>query len=116
MQNGSTLREIYENLITDEDFHPLILLETRSCHNLYTMVAEGICCSVIPISYAQHNDNVAYFSIKQKTVWEVCASYKKGTYLSNPTKYLVKIASDYWVNKLIHPNIQPSIKNHIETK
>jgi len=98
MQKGSTLREIYDNLTT-EDFNPLILLETRSCHNLYHMVAEGICCSIIPFAYAQHSSNVAYFLIKQKPVWDVCASYKKGTYLSNPAKDLIKIASDYWSNK-----------------
>jgi len=98
MQKGSTLREIYDNLKT-EDFNPFILLETRSCHNLYHMVAEGICCSIIPFAYAQHSSNVAYFLIKQKPVWDVCASYKKGTYLSNPAKDLIKIARDYWSNK-----------------
>jgi len=63
------------------------------------MVAEGICCSIIPFAYAQHSSNVAYFLIKQKPVWDVCASYKKGTYLSNPAKDLIKIARDYWSNK-----------------
>ncbi|WP_144552924.1 LysR family transcriptional regulator [Bacillus sp. X1(2014)] len=101
MQTGSTLREIYENLTADEDFNPNILLETRSGHNLYHMVAEGICCSIIPMAYAQYNPNVSYFFIKQKPVWEVCASYKKGTYLSNPAKDLIKIASEYWSNKLM---------------
>ncbi|PLS08344.1 LysR family transcriptional regulator [Neobacillus cucumis] len=102
MQKGSTLREIYDHLSTDEDFNPNILLETRSGHNLYNMVAEGICCSIIPMAYAQPNSNVSYFLIKQKPVWEVCASYKKGTYLSNPAKELIKIASDYWSNRLKH--------------
>ncbi|MEH7086240.1 LysR family transcriptional regulator [Neobacillus drentensis] len=100
IQTGSTLREIYENLTADEDFNPNILLETRSGQNLYHMVAEGICCSIIPMAYAQYNPNVSYFLIKQKPVWEVCASYKKGTYLSNPAKELIKIASEYWSNKL----------------
>lgn len=100
MQKGSTLREIYDNLTADMDFHPHILLETRSCHNLYHMAAEGICCSVIPITYAKPNANVAYFSIEQRPVWEICTSYKKGTYLSNPAKDLINIARDYWSNRL----------------
>ncbi|ULT54911.1 LysR family transcriptional regulator [Neobacillus drentensis] len=100
MQKGSTLREIYDYLTADEDFNPSILLETRSCHTLYQMVAEGICCSIIPMAYAQPNSNVSYFVIKQKPVWEVCASYKKGTYLSNPAKDLIGIASSYWSKKL----------------
>ena len=103
MQKGSTLREIYDNLTTSEDFNPYILLETRSCHNLYNMVAEGICCSIIPIAYAKQNSNVAYFLIKQKPVWEICASYKKGTYLSNPARDFIKIAGNYWSTKLNHP-------------
>jgi DNA-binding transcriptional LysR family regulator len=100
MQKGSTLREIYDNLIAQEDVNPNILLETRSCHNLYHMVAEGICCSVIPIAYAKDSSNVSYFSIKQKPVWEVCASYKKGSYLSKVAKDLIKIATDYWSKKM----------------
>lgn len=100
MQKGSTLREIYDRLLADLHFNPHILLETRSCHNLYHMVSEGICCSVIPITYAQNNSNVVYFSINQKPVWEVCISYKKGTYISDPVKELIKIASSYWSNKL----------------
>ncbi|MED4224402.1 LysR family transcriptional regulator [Neobacillus cucumis] len=100
MQKGSTLREIYDNLIAEEDFHHHILLETRSGHNLYHMVAEGICCSIFPISYAKDNSNVSYFLIKQKPVWEVCASYKKDSYLSLVAKDLIKIATDYWSIKL----------------
>ncbi len=102
IHKGSTLREIYDNLIAEEDINPDILLETRSCHNLYHLVAEGLCCSVIPITYAEHNPNVAYFSIKQKPVWQICTSYKKGSYLSNPEKELIKIASHYWAKKLKH--------------
>jgi hypothetical protein len=102
MQKGSTLREISDSLIAAEYFNPHILLETRSCNNLYKMVAEGLCCSVIPITYAKHNSNVVYFSIKQKPVWEICTSYKKGTYLNNPAKELIKITSYYWSNKLKH--------------
>jgi len=100
MQKGSTLREIYESLTTDRNFNPHTLLETRSCHTLYNLVSEEICCSVIPYSYTKSNPNVRYFSLEQRPVWEVCTSYKKGTYLSNPVRELIKIAGDYWSNKL----------------
>ncbi|MEH7073770.1 LysR family transcriptional regulator [Neobacillus drentensis] len=100
MQKGSTLREIYDNLISEEDFDPNILLETRSVHNLYHMVAEGICCSVIPSAYAKDSSTVSYFTITQKPVWEVCVSYQKGSYLSNVAKDLIKLATDYWTKKL----------------
>jgi DNA-binding transcriptional LysR family regulator len=99
MQTGSTLREIYDDLAAEEDFHPSILLETRSVHTLYNMVAEGLCCSIIPMYYARETSNVTYFTLKHKPTWEVCASYKKGTYLNNPAKDLINIGIDYWANK-----------------
>jgi DNA-binding transcriptional LysR family regulator len=100
MQKGSTLREIYDQLLCEGNFNPPILVETRSCHNLYKMVAEGICCSVFPISYAEDNDNVAYFSLQQKPTWEVAASYKKGSHLSSAAKELVKLSTEYWAKKM----------------
>jgi DNA-binding transcriptional LysR family regulator len=100
MQKGSTLREIYDHLILEENVSPHILLETRSCHNLFNMVEEGICCSIFPITYAQDSSRVSYYSLNQRPVWEVYASYKKGSYLSNAAKYFIKIAKEYWTKKM----------------
>ena len=100
MQKGSTLREIYDHLIKEEDICPPILLETRSCHSLVKMVAEGICCSVFPISYAEHTSSISYFSLIQKPIWEVSASFKKGSYLSHAAQDLIAIAAEYWVTKM----------------
>lgn len=100
MQQGSTLREIYDRIVDKEKIHPNILLETRSCHNLFHMVAEGICCSVFPLSYARNTPDVVYFSINQEPFWEICVSYKKDSYLSHSAKELIKIARQYWENKL----------------
>lgn len=101
MPRGSTLREIYDDLLAEENIDPPILLESRSCHSLYKMVEEGICCSVFPISYAKPSPNVAYFSIDQEPVWEVCASYRKDSYLSLAAKDFITIATDYWMDKMI---------------
>jgi len=100
MQQGSTLREIYDRIVDKENTHPKILIETRSCYNLFHMVAEGICCSVFPLSYARDTPDVVYFSIQQEPCWEICASYKKDSYLSHSAKELIKIARQYWKNKL----------------
>jgi DNA-binding transcriptional LysR family regulator len=100
MQKGSTLREIYDQLFCEGNVNPPILLETRSCHNLYKMVAEGICCSVFPISYAEENHNVAYFSLQQKPTWEIAASFKKGSHLNSAAKELVKLSTEYWTKKM----------------
>lgn len=100
MQKGSTLREIYEHLIIEENVSPHILLETRSCHNLFNMVEEGICCSIFPITYSKDYSSVSYFSLDQHPVWEVYASYKKGSYLSNAANYFIRIAKDYWTEKI----------------
>lgn len=100
MQKGSTLREIYDYLIAEESYSPHILLETRSCHTLFNMVVEGICCSVFPSTYAKNNSNVAYFSIEQNPIWELAASYKKGTYLNRAAQDLITISTDYWSSRM----------------
>ncbi|MFB5676320.1 LysR family transcriptional regulator [Paenibacillus terreus] len=100
MQTGSTLREIFNHLINEENISPHILLETRSCHTLFEMVAQGICCSVFPITYAKPSSAVSYFSIRQNPVWEVTASYKKDSYLSNAAKELIAMATDYWLDRV----------------
>ncbi|MGD6942558.1 LysR family transcriptional regulator [Cytobacillus gottheilii] len=97
MQKGSTLRDLFDQLISEDELN--ILLETKSCHNLFTMVAEGICCSVIPAIYAKDHHNVKYFSIRQKPTWNIYASYKKGSYLSHPAKEFIRYASFYWNKK-----------------
>lgn len=102
MQKGSTFREIYDHLIVEENLSPPILLETRSCQNLFNMVVEGICCSIFPITYAKPTPKVSFFSINQNPVWDIYASYKKGSYLSNVAKYFIAVAADYWSNKLQH--------------
>lgn len=101
MQQGSTLRDIYDELTRPLAFQLRILLETKSCHNLFHMVNEGICCSIIPITYAQKNSNVAYFSLKEKPIWEVCASYKKGRYASVIAREFIAHAKLYWEKKLL---------------
>ncbi|MDP4095861.1 LysR family transcriptional regulator [Paenibacillus sp. P96] len=100
MQKGSTLRDIFNHLIIEENVSPHILLETRSCHTLFEMVAQGICCAVFPITYAKPDSAVSYFSINQHPVWEVAASYKKDSYLSHAAKYLISVATDYWLEKV----------------
>ncbi|WP_282936112.1 LysR family transcriptional regulator [Paenibacillus sp. RC67] len=100
MQHGSTLREIYDRLLAEDNISPPVLLETRSCETLYEMVAEGLCCSVLPISYAKPQRNVTFFSLRQQPVWEIAASYKKDSYLSQAAKELIAICTDYWLQKM----------------
>ncbi|TVY02917.1 LysR family transcriptional regulator [Paenibacillus cremeus] len=109
MQQGSTLREIYDRLLEDEGIAPPILLETRSCQTLFDMVSEQICCSVIPISYARPRPNVSYFSLLQQPVWEIAVSYKKGSYLSQAAKEMIEICTEFWLQKMSNLNgNQPS--------
>ncbi|MZQ80942.1 LysR family transcriptional regulator [Paenibacillus sp. 5J-6] len=100
MRKGSTLREIYDDLLAEDDISPPILLETRSCQTLFELVAEGICCSVLPISYASSLSNVSYFSLLQHPVWEIAASYKKDSYLNQAAKELIALCKEYWERKM----------------
>ncbi|MCS7463158.1 LysR family transcriptional regulator [Paenibacillus doosanensis] len=100
MQQGSTLREIYDRLTAEEGVEPNILLESRSCRTLFEMVAEGICCSVIPMSYAKPDAGVSFFALSPNPVWEVAASYKKGSYLSLAARELIALSAGYWSGRL----------------
>lgn len=100
MHKGSTFREIYDSMMQEEGIEPAVLLETGSCHSLFQMAAEGICCTVIPISYALDHPSVVYFTIRSQPEWEICASYRKDSYLSLAAKELIALAAAYWADKM----------------
>jgi DNA-binding transcriptional LysR family regulator len=99
MPAGTTLREIYDQLIQAEGINPPVLLETRSCNTLFELVREGICCSIFPMYYAKPSSNVSYFTLDQNIEWQICASYRKNTYLRRAAKDLIEIAIEYWEKK-----------------
>lgn len=92
----TTTRSIIDEVFKDEDFHPNVLLEASNTIAIVNMVSNGICCAIIPLYYAQNNGKTAYFSLKSKPTWEMAASYKKDSYLTQASRDFINLAKNYW--------------------
>ena len=95
MFSGSTMRNIIDPLFKTAGYDPEILLESSRNHALYEMVCSGLCCTIIPDSFAKANDNVRWFRIKGRPSWEFCISYAKETHLDNAARYFMDLSLDY---------------------
>lgn len=98
MFKGSTLRGVIDPLFETAGFSPSILFETASNRTLYTMVQKSIGCTLIPETYAKHQEEIAYFKLPQNPIWELAIAYRKGHYLSKPAKTFIQLAKAYWNN------------------
>ena len=73
-----------------------ILFETACNRTLYTMVKKSMGCTIILETYALEQEDIAYFHLPQKPVWELAIAYRKGHYLSEPAKAFIRLAKNYW--------------------
>ena len=96
MFKESTMREVIDELFREAGFLPDILFESSSNHTLHTMVKNNLCCTILPEIYAVEDDKVAYFRLPSRPVWEICAVYKKGSYLTKAGKDFINMASLFW--------------------
>lgn len=93
----STMYECTKQIFLEAGFSPNVLFETSRAATILTMVASGLCCSIIPDSESlEHIDGVTFLSLDTHPFWDLTASYKRGSYLSQPAKYFISLASQYW--------------------
>lgn len=97
MYKGSTVRKFVEDIFRRANFHPVVLFETARAMTILEMVAAKMCCGVVPDFYARTNHpGISFYSLPEYPVWDVMASYKKGSYLNQAARYFITLASDYW--------------------
>ncbi len=96
MPKNSTFRQIVDTAFENSGITPHILLETASNLTLCNMVKNNLACAVISENYARDADDVAYFYLPGRPLWELCASYKKGHYLTKAGKYFIELAIEYY--------------------
>lgn len=96
LPKNSTIRDIVDPMFREAGFLPKILFETRSNQTVLHMVEAGLCCAIIPESYALDSASAVYFSLPGRPSWEVAACYKKGTYFSAAAREIVEMAREYW--------------------
>ena len=100
LSKNTTMREIIDPLFEKAGFVPNILFETKSSRTLYQMASSHLACTFISETYAEINDRIVYFSLPESPSWELCTVYRKGAYLSKAAKNFIKLAEDYWKNKI----------------
>lgn len=97
MQKFSTMRFLTDSLFEEAGFSPAILFETKNNNTITAMIRSNLCCGLVPYYYIKDNrDGLACFSLPSHPTWEVCASYKKNSYLSNAARLFIELARDFW--------------------
>lgn len=96
--NSTMRKDILDPCFHAAGFSPKILVETAMNHALVQLVANGLCCAVLPHSRAlasSYRDSCAWFRIKGNPVWNVSFAYRKNMSFSNSHRYFITLAQRY---------------------
>lgn len=96
MFKDSTLRRVIDPLFKEAGFAPQILFETSSNVTLRNMVKNQLACSLISHNYAKDQEDIAYFYLPSRPFWELCATYKRGHYLTKAASSFLELAIQYY--------------------
>lgn len=76
-------------------FRPKILFESTSTMTVINIVKQQVCPAFFPQSYVEPDAPIAYFSVPPRQTWMRCMAFLKGTYLTRPEKYFIRLATLY---------------------
>lgn len=97
MYKESTVRKLVDGIFEKAGFEPNVLFETASTSTILTMIQANLCCGLIPYYYLRKgHEGIACFSIPSHPVWDVVATYRKGSYLTHAAQYFIELARKYW--------------------
>lgn len=99
MFKESTQRYIIDALFEKAGYKPKLILETSSNQTSYSMVKNGLSCSILPDYYTSSGDKVACFRLPDTPLWQLSAAYKKGRYIGKAANYFIELASRFWINR-----------------
>lgn len=95
MFSGSTMRGVIDPLFETAGFRPNIIFETMMNHAMSKLAGKNLCCTIIPQSYAQNNDTVAWFALSGDPHWEWVLALPKHTYQTGPVQYMIELSREY---------------------
>ena len=97
MDRHSTMRLLVDRIFEEVDIVPNILLETKNNSTVISLIQSNLCCGLIPYYYVKSRpEGVSCFYLPNHPTWEVVASYKKNSYLSNAAKCFIELAQEFW--------------------
>lgn len=101
MYPESTNRSICNEIFDAAGFLPNILFETSNTSSIVTMVESNLCCAILPRYYTLKNTGkMAIFRLAGAYSWDMAISYRKNSYLSSASQSFIRLASEYWTEKL----------------
>lgn len=97
MNKHSTMRSMVDGIFDDAGFSPLVLFETTNHNTILSMIKTSLCCGLVPYYYIKSNcDGISCFSLPSKPKWDITATYKKDSYLSDAAKYFITLGQNFW--------------------
>lgn len=92
---GSTMRVVIDPMFERAGYHPIIHYETLMNNTLCRLVSKGLCCTILPQSYAKKSHSTAWFYLEDDPHWEWYIIYSKTRVLSMGDQYLIQLAKNY---------------------
>lgn len=97
MYRESTIRAITDEIFRDSGFTPNVLFETARNNTILSMIQAHLCCGVIPWHYIKDApEGVSCFAFPSHPHWDIVASYRKNTYLSDAAKTFIELVREFW--------------------
>ena len=97
MYKESTIRSLVDGIFAQAGFKPTVLFETSNNNTILTMIQSNLCCGLLPAYYVQDDpDGITCFRLPSRPVWEVAASYRKGSYQTQAARYFIELTKELW--------------------
>lgn len=95
MTHETRFRDLIDDAFAKAGFKPKLLFEATSTHTVFNMVSSQIAPSFFPQSYIDPKAPIVYFSINNRISWMRSIASRKGSYLSRPEQYLIRLAKEF---------------------
>ncbi len=87
--------KMLHSFFDEVNFQPKILLESASSYTIQRCVNQQMGPGFLPQSYATCEMAAVFFRTKPALYWNRSIAYLKGTYVSEPEKYMIQLLQDY---------------------
>lgn len=98
----STIRLLQNEIFERSGIEPNILMEVSTTSSIPEFVTNALCCSIIPRYYVHPDENhIGCFVLPNHPSWDLCVTYRRGSYLSDAGREFIRLAREYWKKHLI---------------
>lgn len=95
MSHETRFRDMIDLAFTHANFKPNILFEATGSLTILNLVKQQVCLAFFPQSYVEKDAPIVYFRVQPLQSWALTFCYLKGTYLTKPERYLMKLYQEH---------------------